>query len=315
VFDLESDSLQWELDLPPGTPGGKCASRVSVSPDGRWAVTSSGDRNAHVWDLTTGELKGNVTERANVSTIVMYPDSDRFALGCGGIGVRIWSLPDCEQLATVKPEDAGMTCLDLSKDGRVLLALSKGSVVAWDVERNQLRASLTYRTPHRGAGAIPWGVLFSDGRRALLPTESGALLWDSVTGRELARYEVGGGVPSLAVTPDGKRAFLGCWDKTVRVWDVERGRECMSFSPHSGGLVSLDISNDARVLATGGCGGALEATVYRAFDWKQSPEEMQQERVDAWRARFALAAVEGEAPSPVEDVSDTVSDEALPANP
>jgi WD40 repeat protein len=284
VFDLESDTLLWELDLPADAKRKKGAERVAVSPDGRWAVTSASDRNADVWDLTTGELIATVSERQKVATIVMHPDGDRFALGCGKIGVRIWSLPECEQLATVKPEGAGMTCLDFSADGRVLLALSSGSAVAWDMERKQVRASL----PHSvlKGGAMPWGALFADGRRALLPTKTGTLLWDTVTGQELARYEAGGGAPSLAVTPDGKRAFLGCWDKTVRVWDVKRGREVMSFSPHSGGIVSLGISEDGRVLAAGGCGGALEATVYRAFDWRPSQEEMQQERVDVWRARF-----------------------------
>jgi WD40 repeat protein/tRNA A-37 threonylcarbamoyl transferase component Bud32 len=304
VFDLGSDTLLWKLD------GEKPAPLVAASPDGRWAVTSTRQQTADVWDLATGKIVGTARDRAHARTIVVHPDNDRFAVGCGKSGVRIWSLPGCEKLATIKPEGRGMNCFDYSPDGRVLLARSGDSIVAWDLEKGKERASLPLESPSTPAGSQASGAFFPDSRRALLSTKTGALVWDSVTGKVLDRYEAGKGAPSLAISPDEKRVFLGCWDKSVRVWDVGRGREVMSFTSHSGGIVSLGMSKDGRVLATGGCGGARDVRVYRALNWRKSSGELQEEKVELWRAEFKRIATANAAPVPPENASYLVSGEA-----
>jgi hypothetical protein len=58
----------------------------------------------------------------------------------------------------------------------------------------------------------------------------------------------------------------------------------MSFSPYSDAVMSLAISGDGRTLVAGGCGTARSVTVYRALDWRQSPDQLRQEKRDRWRA-------------------------------
>lgn len=38
-----------------------------------------------------------------------------------------------------------------------------------------------------------------------------------------------GDVNSVAITPDGKRAISGSRDKTIRVWDLDMGKETTLF--------------------------------------------------------------------------------------
>jgi len=39
-------------------------------------------------------------------------------------------------------------------------------------------------------------------------------------------------VTSMAISPDGRTAISGSWDKTLRLWDVASGRELRTLSEH-----------------------------------------------------------------------------------
>ncbi|MDR2700823.1 MAG: hypothetical protein LBB72_00165 [Spirochaetaceae bacterium] len=64
-------------------------------------------------------------------------------------------------------------------------------------------------------------------------------------------------VSSVAFSPDGTRVLSGSSDHTVKLWDVENGRELKTFSGHSNNVLSVAFSPDGtRVLS-----GSLDRTV------------------------------------------------------
>src|SRR5205823_1548047 len=72
---------------------------------------------------------------------------------------------------------------------------------------------------------------------------------------ELRRFEghSRGTVLALAFSPDGRRALSGSIDKTMRLWEVETGKELRRFPElgDAGWFISVAFSRDGRRALTG----------------------------------------------------------------
>jgi WD40 repeat protein len=109
-----------------------------------------------------------------------------------------------------------------------------------------------------------------DGRRAVSAAADWTLrVWDLETGGELARltgHERGflahpagheGGVLAVAVTPDVRRAVSASEDQTLRVWDLETGRQLAYLTGHEGRVNAVVVTTDGRRAVSASDDGTL----------------------------------------------------------
>jgi RNA polymerase sigma factor (sigma-70 family) len=139
----------------------------------------------------------------------------------------------------------------LSPDGRLALSAgrSESSPRLWDVATGKELRRLG------GHSSWVWDVAFtSDGRRALSCGVDGLLLWDVATGKALRSFpaRIDSRIPMghtrqvyrVALSADGKRALSGSQDNTVRLWELETGKELYCFRGHTDEVQSVAISPD-----------------------------------------------------------------------
>ena len=57
---------------------------------------------------------------------------------------------------------------------------------------------------------------------------------------------------SVSFSPDGQTLVSGSKDKSIKLWDVENGKEIRTFNGHSDWVWSVRISPKGKILASGG---------------------------------------------------------------
>src|SRR5262249_34338949 len=110
-----------------------------------------------------------------------------------------------------------------------------------------------------------------------------------------------GVIAGLAFSPDGRALASASWDRTVKLWDPESGRETRTLRGHAGWVNCATFAPDGNALATGSLDGTLrlwaapssaEVTAARAAD-AAARERQRVEEPRRARAEAAFARAEG----------------------
>jgi WD40 repeat protein len=90
-------------------------------------------------------------------------------------------------------------------------------------------------------------------------------LWDVADGKEVLTFDGHTGyLTCVAFSPDGKRLASSAVDDTVRVWDLEAGKEALALKIHADDadqthrfIQAVAFSPDGKRLASGGGDGIV----------------------------------------------------------
>ena len=194
-----------------------------------------------VWDLKSGRQLRSFKVPDGEAITAFSPDARRVMSVTetpgGDQKARLWEVETGKELPGPKmPKDGWVA---LSPDwGRAFCVSADGDSYLWDLGAGKKLRDLKLKLPaHRVA------ALSADWKQAL-SVEDGkdraVRLWDVENGRELHRLEGHKDrVTCVAFSADGRRAVSGggnynspqgAVDSSVRVWDLEEGKELRRFS-------------------------------------------------------------------------------------
>ncbi len=129
---------------------------------------------------------------------------------------------------------------------------SRRRVFRWDLTATDRRKTNNFTKPIRALALSPNGHLFA-------ATDDYVIhIYDADTmqrQRTLTGHQ--GVVDALTFTPDGRHIVSGAWDKTVRFWDAETGRENAVHDWDIGQVRTLAISPDGLIGAAAGDRGMI----------------------------------------------------------
>jgi WD40 repeat protein len=223
---------------------------VSLSRDGRRALTGSMDGTARLWDVETGkEMRQLPNINGEVRCVAMSSDGRYAAVGTSQ-ALLVWDTK--EEKFLINRHRGIISSVAFSADGRQVAATSgRNGMQIYKIEGDKLRS--TSGVGNGGWGKVASIALSADGSLVFFPIEEGTVL---IWGTEIGKHQVGaihktGEVVSMACSPDGKYLAIGGADKVIRLWDATTGQVVRTFKGHRNQVTSVAYSGDGRRLLSG----------------------------------------------------------------
>src|ERR1022692_2294701 len=198
-------------------------SDVAVTPDGKRAVSASGDKTLKLWDLRTGRTLCTLEGHSDsVLGVAVTPDGKRAVSASQDCTLNVWDLEAGRALLTLKGHSDAVSDVAVTPDGmRAVSASRDHTLKVWDLE-----TGCALQTLEGHSGPVEGVAVTPDGKRAVSASYDQSLkVWDLAEGRALRTLERGSErICGVAVTPDGKWAISVSQDHTLQVWDLDTGR-------------------------------------------------------------------------------------------
>jgi WD40 repeat protein len=164
-----------------------------------------------------------------VNSVAFNRDGNLLASGSSDATVRLWKIAAAMSTVPLKEQSileggAGeVRCVAFSPDGKILAAGNRyGTVRVWDVGSRKEVKTLA------GHASDVWAIAFSPDGKTIAAADtdwkkpSKIKLWDTTTWKERDALSCPGEILCLAYSPKGDWLAAGSWDKTVRLFALQR---------------------------------------------------------------------------------------------
>ena len=250
---------------------------LAFSPNSGFLAFSSDDRTIRLRDISEGQPKRHSSHRhkSAIHSINFVPDGGKIA-AASGQDVIFCSATSGKKISTIYRGSEPILSVSMAPDGQLLASAHGSSVYVTTLPRSASEISSITLDGHaasvRSVTFSPDGLYIASasddltvrvwrnsGKAEALPPSADSKTVQQQTPfqtladiRELTGHKTRYSVNSVAVSPDGNFIVSGNNDSSVRVWDLETGKERLSpLLGHTKLVSSVAISSDGRFIASG----------------------------------------------------------------
>jgi WD40 repeat protein len=222
---------------------------ATFSPNGRFVVVSSRDRNIHLFNGDNGFRLAILPGHSEAVVAASFSPDGRTLLTASEDGsARLWDPGTEDALRVVGSTSSGAVHdVAVSPNGRLAVsAQADGSARILDIRRGRDLHVLRHDGPVNDA------TFSADGRAVLTASDDGTARMWSVSGEPIRTFAHGGHVLRAVFSPDGRTVVTAGDDHTARIWRVRDGALLKVLRGHTGRVLDLAISPDGSKIATAG---------------------------------------------------------------
>ncbi|MFX1490227.1 MAG: TIR domain-containing protein, partial [Promethearchaeota archaeon] len=233
---------------------------VSVSVDGRYAVSGISNKSLIVWDLSNGKLIKTLMGHKDIITSVAFLSGGKSLVsGSYDKTIKIWDIDKGEILWSQEGHTQPVTSVAVSPNNKYVVSGSRdNTAIIWDASTGKLINKLKgHSEPITSLEVSPYGDYVVSGSE-----DNSVKIWDMKKGKHIRTLEGhNDAVTSVSVSPDGLYVASGSKDQTVKVWKLDTGELDNTFEKINSPVTSVAFSSDVIYLACG-----TEGSFIRVWD-------------------------------------------------
>ncbi|KIJ13552.1 hypothetical protein PAXINDRAFT_80999 [Paxillus involutus ATCC 200175] len=236
---------------------------IAYLPGGTQIVTCSArDMTVRIWDVENGEQEGTSMEHQDILyALAVTRDGKRILSGGEDKRIKVWDSGELV-LGPLEGHTDPVNCVRWSLDGSQLFSASDDRTVrCWDSDAGE-------PIGEPWTGHTDWVNSISlspDGTKLVSASRDKTVrFWDAHSGdpidqplqhdhaplTTISGHE--GAIWNMAYLPRGTRIVTCSWDETVRIWDVENGKQEGTSMKHGDRLFGLAVTRDGKRILSGG---------------------------------------------------------------
>lgn len=112
---------------------------ISITPDGKQAISSSGDKTLIVWDLAAGQIRFVLTgHHDEITAVAITPDGKQAVSGSKDKTLKLWDLEIGKEKATLISQSNLVNSIVITPDCKQAISGSKDTTLKiWDIEKEE----------------------------------------------------------------------------------------------------------------------------------------------------------------------------------
>ncbi len=259
---------------------------TNVNKPGRTFTNVSNEHNIHLWNTTTGKLKGILKGHTNkINCVAFSPDGKTLVSGSQDRTLRLWDVVTGKHKQTISNpvksivgNSSNVSITAFSSDSATLASGNQdGSIYLWDVVTAKRKGTFNGH-----AGAISSITFSPDGLTLASTSMDGSIrLWDVETGQQkqaIAGYKktnwrVFFYPNGLVLASKAASELASIGQENVQLWDLVTGERKKVLSGHAKNVSTLSFSADGKTLVSGSKDGTVLVwdmpSIINTFDFSE----------------------------------------------